>query len=47
MTLAMLAAVFLAVGGIKLARTRQTRTRGVLMIVAALVLVMNVTIWTV
>jgi hypothetical protein len=32
---------------VKLALARQTRGRGVLMIVAALVIVMNVTIWTV
>ena len=31
----------------KLALDRQTRVRGVLMIVAALVIVMNVMIWTV
>jgi high-affinity Fe2+/Pb2+ permease len=47
MALAMLAAVLLVVGGVKLARSRQTRIRGVLMIVAAAVLVMNVMIWTV
>jgi high-affinity Fe2+/Pb2+ permease len=47
MTLAMIAAFLLLVGGIKLAIDRQTRFRGILMIVAALVLVMNVMIWTV
>ena len=47
MALAMIAAFLLIAGGVKLARDRQTRGRGVLMIVAALVLVMNVMIWTV
>jgi high-affinity Fe2+/Pb2+ permease len=45
--LAIVAAFLLLVGGIKLALARQTRARGILMIVAALVLVMNVMIWTV
>ena len=43
----MVAAMILIGGGIKLALDRQSRGRGVLMIVAALVLVMNVMIWTV
>ena len=43
----MVAAFLLLIAGGKLALKRQTRTRGVLMIVAALVIVMNVTIWTV
>jgi high-affinity Fe2+/Pb2+ permease len=47
LTLAMLAAFLLLAGGNKLALTRQNRARGGLMIVAALVLVMNVMIWTV
>ena len=47
MTLAMIAAFLLIFGGVKLALSRQTRGRGILMIVAALVLVMNVMIWTV
>ncbi len=47
MAIAMLAALFLAGVGVKLALGRQTRGRGILMIVAALVLVMNVMIWTV
>ena len=42
-----LAALVLAAGGIKLALARQTRGRGILMLVAAAVLVMNVMIWTV
>ena len=45
--LAMIAAFLLLIGGGKLAVARQTRTRGILMIVAALVIVMNVMIWTV
>ena len=47
MAAAMLGAFLLLLGGVKLALDRQTRTRGVLMIVAALVIVMNVMIWTV
>ena len=47
MALAMVAAFLLAAGGVKLALDRQTRLRGVLMIGAAAVLVMNVMIWTV
>ncbi len=47
MALAMIVAFLLAAGGVKLALERQTRGRGALMIAAALVLVMNVMIWTV
>ena len=47
MAMAMVAAFLLAIGGVRLVLARQTRGRGVLMIVAALVIVMNVTIWTV
>jgi hypothetical protein len=47
MTAAMIAAILLLAGGVKLALTRQTRSRGILMIVAALVIVTNVMIWTV
>jgi high-affinity Fe2+/Pb2+ permease len=47
MAVAMVAAFLLLIGGVKLALDRQTRLRGVLMVVAALVLVMNVMIWTV
>ncbi|HVM22586.1 MAG TPA: hypothetical protein VM308_04700 [Sphingomicrobium sp.] len=47
LALAMIAAFLLLAGGVKLVRERQTRGRGALMIVAALVLVMNVMIWTV
>jgi len=47
MALAMVAAFLLIAGGVKLVLARQTRVRGMLMIVAALVLVMNVMIWTV
>ena len=46
-TIAMIAGFLLLGGGVKLAVDRQTRSRGILMIVAALVLVMNVMIWTV
>jgi len=45
--LAATAAILLAVAGAKLALKRESRGRGVLMIVAAAVLVMNVMIWTV
>ena len=47
MTAAMVGAFLLLAGGVKLVLARQTRTRGVLMIVAALVIVTNVMIWTV
>jgi high-affinity Fe2+/Pb2+ permease len=47
MAIAMVAAFLLVVGGVKLMLARQTRVRGVLMIVAALVLITNVMIWTV
>jgi high-affinity Fe2+/Pb2+ permease len=47
MALAMIAAFLLAAGGVKLARTRESRVRGVLMLVAAAVLITNVMIWTV
>jgi hypothetical protein len=47
MAIAMIAGILLLVGGLKLATVRQTRSRGVLMIVAAFVIVMNVMIWTV
>jgi hypothetical protein len=47
MTLAMIAAFLLVLGGAKLATSRPTRGKGILMIVAALIIVMNVMIWTV
>ena len=47
MAFAMVAALLLVAGGIKLALARQTRSRGILMIVAAVVIVTNVMIWTV
>jgi len=47
MAIAMVAAFLLVIGGVKLILDRQTRVRGILMVVAALVLVMNVMIWTV
>jgi len=46
MAIAMLAAFALVFGGAKLARRPEDRKRGVLMIVAAAVLVGNVLIWT-
>ena len=47
MAIGMIAGFLLLVGGGKLALDRQTRGRGILMIIAALVIVMNVMIWTV
>ena len=47
MAFAMVAALLLAAGGVKLTLDRHTRFRGVLMILAAAVIVMNVMIWTV
>ncbi len=47
LTIAMLAAFLLALGGLKLARNADTRKRGVLMLVAALVLIANVAILSV
>jgi len=45
--IAMIAGLLLFAGRAKLAFGRQTRGRGILMIIAALILVMNVMIWTV
>lgn len=47
LAIAMIAGFLLLAGGAKLAFERQTRLRGILMMIAALVLVMNVMIWTV
>ena len=47
LALAMIAGFLLVAAGVRLALVRQTRGRGILMIAAALVLVMNVMIWTV
>jgi hypothetical protein len=47
LAIAMIAAFLLFAGGLKLMPDRQTRSRGVLMIIAAAVIVMNVMIWTV
>lgn len=47
MALGMIAAFLLIAGGIKLALNRQTRVRGILMVIAAAVIVMNVVIWTI
>ena len=41
-----IAALLLLLGGLKLARRKEDRSRGILMMVAALVLVGNVLIWT-
>jgi len=46
MAVTMIAAILLAIGGMKLASTKSTRSRGILMLVAAAVLVGNVVIWT-
>jgi high-affinity Fe2+/Pb2+ permease len=43
----MIAAFLLIAGGMKLALDRRTCVRGALMIIAALVLITNVMIWTV
>jgi hypothetical protein len=47
MTIAMVSALLLIAGGVKLVLQRQTRSRGALMVTAGLVIVMNVMIWTV
>jgi hypothetical protein len=47
LALAMITGFLLIGGGVKLALDGQTRGRGVLMILAAIVLVTNVMIWTV
>ena len=47
LAIAMIASFLLLIAGVKLAATRQMRGRGALMIIAALVLIMNVMIWTV
>ena len=44
---AMAAALLLGAAGIRLALVRQSRGRGLLMLAAALVIIMNVMIWTV
>ena len=46
MAIAMIAAMLLVWGGIVLARRRDTRSKGALMLVMAAVLVANVMIWT-
>jgi high-affinity Fe2+/Pb2+ permease len=46
LALAMLAAFVLALGGVKLASKPEDRSRGLLMLAAAAVLVGNVLIWT-
>ena len=44
--MAMIAAFVLAIGGVKLALQAESRSRGLLMIAAAAVLVGNVLVWT-
>jgi hypothetical protein len=46
MALAMIAAFLLIAGGIKMAMTPEHRKRGMLMIIAAAVVIANVLIWT-
>ena len=46
MAVAMIAAFLLTVAGVRLAFRREERKHGILMIVAALVLVGNVLVWT-
>jgi hypothetical protein len=46
MAIAMIAAFLLVIGGIRLARRKEDRGRGYLMIVAGVVIVANVLIWT-
>lgn len=46
LAIVMIAAFLLILGGIKLALARESRGRGLLMLGAAAVLVMNVLIWT-
>jgi len=46
MAIAMIAAFLLVIGGIRLAARREDRGRGILMIGAAEILVVNVLIWT-
>jgi high-affinity Fe2+/Pb2+ permease len=47
MAVAMIAAFLLAAGGIKLVLGREHRKQGLLMLLAALVLVGNVLVWTI
>ena len=47
MAIAMIAAFLLILGGFKLMQTAESRGKGILMLVAAAVLVGNVAIWTV
>ena len=46
MAIAMIAAFVLIAGGVKLMLVAETRAKGLLMLVAAAVLVANVMIWT-
>jgi hypothetical protein len=44
---AMIAAIVLAIAGVKLALKREERQRGLLMVAAAIVILANVLIWTI
>ena len=47
LAIAMIAAFLLAIGAIRLLRQPENRKRGILMLIAAAVLIGNVAIWTV
>lgn len=47
LAIAVISAFLLAIGGVRLLRAQPTRKQGILMLAAAAVLLMNVTIWTV
>jgi len=47
MAIAVIASLLLIYGAARLLRAKETRTRGWLMLAAALVILMNVMIWTV
>ena len=46
LAIAMIAAFLLILGGIKLTLNKESRGRGILMIIAAAVLMVNVLVWT-
>lgn len=47
LSIAMIAVILLVIGGVRMITKQRDRTKGVLMIVAALVLLANVLIWTI
>ena len=47
MAVAVIASLLLFYGGLRLMRSRETRTRGWLMLAAAAVILANVAIWTI